>query len=42
MTVKISLEEANKRLYEKHGDKITMFNYIRMNDYADFVCNICG
>ena len=42
MTQKIPLEEANKRLYEKHGNKITMYNYVRMNDYANFVCNICG
>jgi hypothetical protein len=42
MTQKISLEEANKRLYEKHGNKITMCNYVRMNENASFICNVCG
>lgn len=42
MTPKTNLEEATRRLYEKHGNKITMFNYIRMDDAASFLCNICG
>jgi hypothetical protein len=42
MTAKISLEEAQRRLYEKHGNNITMSNYVAMNDYASFVCNMCG
>jgi hypothetical protein len=42
MTGKVILEEAIEKLYEKHGDKISMFNYSKMGKRADFVCNICG
>lgn len=41
MAQKISLEEAEKRLKEKHGNTIEMSNYIRMNAVAHFRCTIC-
>lgn len=39
---RISLEEAENRLFNKHGDNIKMSNYIIMDNDAHFVCNVCG
>jgi hypothetical protein len=42
MPRKISLEEAEKRLKEKHGDNISMVGYVNISARADFECRICG
>jgi len=42
MTEKVGYERAIEKLFKKHGDKIFMFNYNKMGDYADFTCNVCG
>lgn len=41
MTPKTNYKEANRRLIEKHKNKIIMFNYIKMNYQASFICNVC-
>jgi len=42
MSRKLTEEEVLKRIKEKHGNKITMHNYIASGKKADFICNICG
>lgn len=39
---KITLEEAKRKLFEKHEGKIVLLNYTSMNFPADFECVICG
>jgi len=38
----LTMEDVYRRLFEKHGESISIYNYISQNDYADFVCNVCG
>ena len=42
MTVKIGRDEAEKRLFETHGNKIKLLEYERMGAKAHFLCNVCG
>lgn len=38
----LTLEEVEKRIYIRHGDKITMSNYVNCaQDLAHFKCNVC-
>jgi hypothetical protein len=38
---KVSLEEAQNRLYDKHGNSIVLLEYRSMGDYATFKCAEC-
>ena len=42
MTNKVTYDEAIERLFEKHGDSISILKYFKMGDYALFRCNTCG
>ena len=42
MSHKITLDEANKRLFEKHGNNISILDFLSLHNYATFECNICG
>jgi len=42
MSRKLTKEEVLKRIKEKHGNKITINNYLACDKHADFTCNICG
>lgn len=37
----IDINEAQKRLFERHGEKIEMANYTKMNAVASFYCVMC-
>jgi hypothetical protein len=41
-STRIGVDEAEKRLFEKHDDKIIMQDYTGMGDDASFKCNICN
>ena len=41
MSAKITLEEAKKRIFEVHGDKIELLEYTTAKEKALFHCNIC-
>jgi hypothetical protein len=38
----INLEEAGKRLFDKHGERIKILFYTQMNQMAKFKCSFCG
>jgi len=39
---KISLQDAEQKLKQKHNDTIEMINYIIISERADFRCKNCG
>jgi hypothetical protein len=42
MVQRISLDEAEERLHNNHGNNIKMYNYYSINSTASFECCICG
>ena len=42
MKNEISLEDAKRRIYKKHGINIEIIEYINITNFAKFKCNICN
>ena len=42
MAIRITLEEAENRLFEKHNGTIKMYDYISISKHALFECLVCG